>query len=127
MRLITEVRLIRDHHVQLKGSFVTIRNGEAVLNTKKIADRCDVDLQLGRILIPKFPVPAGEDEKTYLDRLVFQGLVHRYGGKTLKEVEKLEVPECRKILEKVDKDRDEIHKILPRIDYATRSLMLLPP
>ncbi len=51
---------------------------EAVLNTKAIADRCDVDLQLGRILIPKFPVPEGDDEKTYLDRLVYQGLVSRY-------------------------------------------------
>lgn len=28
-----EVRLIRDHHVQLKGSFVTIRNGELWLNS----------------------------------------------------------------------------------------------
>ena len=27
-----EVRLIRDHHVQLKGSFVTIRAGELWLN-----------------------------------------------------------------------------------------------
>lgn len=27
-----EVRLIRDHHVQLKGSFVTIRSGELWLN-----------------------------------------------------------------------------------------------
>ncbi len=27
-----EVRLIRDHHVQLKGSFVTVRNGELWLN-----------------------------------------------------------------------------------------------
>ena len=90
---------------------------EAVLNTKKIADRCNVDLQLGRILIPKFPVPDGEDEKTFLDKLVFQGLVYRYGGKELKDTEKLSVAECRKILEKVDKDRDELHKILPRIDY----------
>ncbi len=51
---------------------------EAVLNTKRIADRCNVDLQLGRILIPKFPVPDGMDEKEYLDLLVFQGLVGRY-------------------------------------------------
>ena len=28
----TEVRLVRDHHVQLKGSFVTLRNGELWLN-----------------------------------------------------------------------------------------------
>ena len=90
---------------------------EAVLNTRKIAERCEVDLQLGRILIPKFPVPDGEDEKSYLDKLVFQGLVYRYAGKSLEEAEKLSVEKCRKLLEKVDKDRDEEHKVLPRIDY----------
>ena len=90
---------------------------EAVLNTKRIAERCDVDLQLGRILIPKFPVPDGEDEKTYLDKLVFQGLVYRYAGKKLEETTDLSVETCRKMLEKVDKDRDEAHKVLPRIDY----------
>ena len=90
---------------------------EAVLNTKRIAERCNVDLQLGRILIPKFPIPTEEDEKTYLDRLVFQGLVYRYGGKTLQEASEIPVPECRKILEEADKERDETHKVLPRIDY----------
>ena len=90
---------------------------EAILNTKKIAERCDVDLQLGRILIPKFPVPDGEDEKTYLDKLVFQGLVYRYGNKELEEVAKLDIKKCREILEKVDQKRDDEHKILPRIDY----------
>ncbi|MBQ2643629.1 DNA polymerase III subunit alpha [Candidatus Saccharibacteria bacterium] len=90
---------------------------EAVLNTKRIADRCNVDLQLGRILIPKFPVPDGEDEKTYLDKLVFRGLVYRYGGKKLDETLDLSVEDCRKIIEEVDKKRDEAHKILPRIDY----------
>ncbi len=90
---------------------------EAVLNSKRIADRCNVDLQLGRILIPKFPVPKGEDEKSYLDKLVFRGLVFRYCGKTKEETEKLDIPACRKLLEKVDKDRDENSRILPRIDY----------
>lgn len=92
-------------------------NPEAVLNTKRIAERCNVELELGRILIPKFPVPEGEDEKSYLDKLVFRGLVFRYGGKTEEEAKDLSVKECRKILEEVDKSRDEIHKILPRIDY----------
>ena len=90
---------------------------EAILNTKRIADRCNVDLQLGRILIPKFPVPDGEDEKTYLDKLVFQGLVNRYAEKSLGEVEKLSIEKCRKIIENIDKERDDAHKILPRIDY----------
>ena len=90
---------------------------EAVLNTKRIADRCNVDLELGRILIPKFPVPEGETDKSYLDKLVFRGLVFRYGNKTMEETENMTVEECRKILEKVDKERDEEDKILPRIDY----------
>ena len=90
---------------------------EAVLNTKRIAERCNVDLQLGRILIPKFPIPTDEDEKTYLDRLVFQGLVYRYAGKTFEEASEIPVPECRKLLEKADEERDEAHKVLPRIDY----------
>ncbi len=93
---------------------------EAIRNTRRIADRCEVDLQLGRILIPKFPVPDGSSEKDYLDRLVFQGLVYRYGGKTLEETEKLTISECREILEKVDQTperAEEKLKILPRIDY----------
>ncbi len=90
---------------------------EAILNTKKIAERCDVDLQLGRILIPKFPIPTDDDEKTYLDKLVFQGLVYRYDGRKLEDTVDLSIEECRNILSKLDEDRDELHKILPRIDY----------
>ncbi|MBQ3469690.1 DNA polymerase III subunit alpha [Candidatus Saccharibacteria bacterium] len=86
---------------------------EAIRNTKRIAERCDVDLNLGQILIPKFPgIPKGDDEKSYLDKLVFRGLVFRYGGKTEKETENLSVKECRNILEKVDRK-----DVLERIDY----------
>lgn len=90
---------------------------EAVRNTRKIAERCHVDLQLGRILIPKFPVPKGETEKTFLDKLVFQGLVYRYSDHTLADTEALSISACRDILSHLDQDRDEKHQILPRIDY----------
>ena len=50
---------------------------EAVRNTKRIAERCSVELDLGRILIPKFPLPEGESEKSFLDKMVFQGLAAR--------------------------------------------------
>lgn len=90
---------------------------EAIRNTRRIADRCNVDLQLGRILIPKFPLPEGENEKSYLDKLVFQGLAYRYAGKKLEETTDMTVEECRKMLEERDKDYDEFHKVLPRIDY----------
>lgn len=55
-------------------------NPEAILNTKRIANRCNVELKLGGILIPTFPTPAQKNEKTYLEELVYQGLAWRYGG-----------------------------------------------
>lgn len=50
-----------------------------ITNTKAIADRCDVTLELGKILIPKFPVPKGETEKSYLHKLAWRGVAWRYG------------------------------------------------
>lgn len=109
---------------------------EAIRNTRRIADRCNIDLQLGRILIPKFPVPeevlpklelkdpknatSAEIEKAYLNHLVFQGLVYRYAGYKLADTLDLTIPECRAIVQKVDDSperADEKLKILPRIDY----------
>jgi DNA polymerase-3 subunit alpha len=78
---------------------------EVISNTKAIADRCHVEIELGKILIPKFPVPKGETEKTYLDKLVYAGLAWRYGGKTEQEAEKLSVKEAIKTLPKEIADR----------------------
>ena len=63
---------------------------EVVLNTKKVADRCDVEIELGRILIPKYPLPEGENEHSYLLRLTYQGLLQRYNGASKEEAEKLD-------------------------------------
>lgn len=52
----------------------------AIQTTKQIADRCEVTLEFGKILIPRFPVPEGETEQTYLHTLVWRGLAWRYGG-----------------------------------------------
>ncbi len=53
-----------------------------ITNSRKIADRCNVSIELGKILIPKFPVPKGQNEKTYLEQLVYQGLAWRYNYAT---------------------------------------------
>ena len=68
---------------------------EAVRNTKRIADRCHVELDLGGILIPTFPTPEGHDEKTWLHQLVFQGLAWRYGDVTQEDTESLTIEEAR--------------------------------
>ncbi|MCD8561616.1 DNA polymerase III subunit alpha, partial [Candidatus Saccharibacteria bacterium] len=68
---------------------------DAVANTKVIADRCNVELELGKILIPTFPTPDGYNEKTYLDLLVYQGLAWRYGDVPQDDAEKMTVEEAR--------------------------------
>lgn len=80
---------------------------EVITNTKAIADRCNLELELGRILIPKFPVPEGESEKTYLDKLTYRGLAWRYGGKSETEAEKLTVEEAKKTLPQEIAERAE--------------------
>lgn len=69
---------------------------EVITNTREIAERCNVEIELGKILIPKFPVPEGETEKTYLDKLVYRGLSWRYGDVAEPEAAALTIEEARK-------------------------------
>jgi DNA polymerase III subunit alpha len=73
-------------------------NPEAVVNTKRIADRCDVTIDLGGILIPKFPTPAGKTEKEYLDQLVYRGMAVRYLHKSVEDAVKMKNEDIRKAL-----------------------------
>src|SRR4051794_5409160 len=47
--------------------------------TLEIAERCDVGIALGGQLIPRYDCPDGLDEKSYLRKLVMDGLAQRYG------------------------------------------------
>ena len=78
-----------------------------ISHTKAIADRCEVTLDLGKILIPTFPVPEGETEKTYLHLLVWQGLARRYGGVDEEPAEKLSIEDAQKTLDKALIERTE--------------------
>lgn len=73
---------------------------EAISNTKAIADRCDVELSLGNILIPQFPVPKGETEKSYLEKLTYSGLAWRYAGVEENEASKLSIEKAKAKLPK---------------------------
>lgn len=52
---------------------------QALSNSVKIAQSCEVELPLDKILIPNFEVPTGQSEKAYLRQLCWQGLMWRYG------------------------------------------------
>jgi len=52
---------------------------EAVTTTLEIAERCSVELELGKQLIPRYPTSDGRPEGEELRRLVGEGLRARYG------------------------------------------------
>jgi DNA polymerase-3 subunit alpha len=52
---------------------------EAIASTLEIAERCSVELELGKQLIPSYPTPDGAPEREYLRARVQEGLRLRYG------------------------------------------------
>jgi DNA polymerase III subunit alpha len=52
---------------------------DAIASTLEIAERCNVEIELGKMLIPRYPTPNGESEGDYLRTLALEGLRARYG------------------------------------------------
>lgn len=63
---------------------------EAVVNTRRIADRCEVDIPLGQRLLPRFPVPEGVDAASYLRKQCIQGARQRYGQPAQEVLQRLD-------------------------------------
>ena len=53
---------------------------QALENTHKIAERCNVEIEFGVTKLPKFDVPEGYTAWEYLNKLCFDGLAERYSG-----------------------------------------------
>jgi DNA polymerase-3 subunit alpha len=51
---------------------------EALKNTRLIAERCNVEIEFGNYLLPRYEVPAGYDLDGYLEKLAREGLHRRY-------------------------------------------------
>lgn len=60
---------------------------QAVENTHKIAQRCDVEIEFGVTKLPKYDVPDGYDSWSYLNKLCTEGFLRHYPDDdgTLKE------------------------------------------
>ncbi|WP_312442857.1 DNA polymerase III subunit alpha [Lacrimispora sp.] len=61
--------------------------GEAIDNTHRIAERCNVEIEFGVTKLPKYDVPEGHDSWTYLNKLCLEGFENHYpqDDGTLKE------------------------------------------
>jgi DNA polymerase-3 subunit alpha len=56
---------------------------DAIANTRRIADRCELALEFDRMMIPPFDLPEGaEDPNDYIRRLTYEGIESRYGDVT---------------------------------------------
>ena len=51
---------------------------EALSNTLEIADKCDVEIEFGKLHLPKFDVPEGYTHEGYLEYLTRQGMAKKY-------------------------------------------------
>ncbi len=59
---------------------------EALENTQKIADRCQVEIEFGVTKLPQFDVPDGYTSWEYLNKLCYEGLEQRYPSENGKVV-----------------------------------------
>jgi DNA polymerase III subunit alpha len=66
-------------HTEMKSNFSN--NEEALGNTMDVLEKCDFELDLGRNLIPDFPVPEGYTPDSFLEKLSFDGIKQKYGVK----------------------------------------------
>ncbi len=52
---------------------------EAVPNTLEIEQRCSLNIELGKLLLPRYPTETGEEPEAMLRRIAGEGLRARYG------------------------------------------------
>ncbi|HEY7381739.1 MAG TPA: DNA polymerase III subunit alpha [Gaiella sp.] len=65
-------------------------NEDALRRSLEVAERCAVEIELDRILLPAFPTPDGRDAFEYLVELCERGLERRYGSVTPELTERLQ-------------------------------------
>jgi len=64
---------------------------EAVPTSLEIAERCEIEIELGKLLLPQYPTENGEEPEAMLRRIAMDGLRARYGDPLPAEaVERLE-------------------------------------
>ncbi|MBI5732923.1 DNA polymerase III subunit alpha, partial [Candidatus Jorgensenbacteria bacterium] len=63
---------------------------QAISNTVRIAEKCNVELELDKIRLPKFNLPDGADTDEYLRSLVNEKLPHRFAEATPAITERIE-------------------------------------
>jgi DNA polymerase III alpha subunit len=64
---------------------------EAVSNTYRISENCNVDLEFNRHKFPEFDLPMNTDSHSYLQGIAYEGLYKRYKHVTQQAIDRLEM------------------------------------
>lgn len=89
---------------------------EALENTHKIADRCNVNIVFGEQKVPRFDVPEGYTAKSYLEKLVYDGMERKYGITVKKAQEAAEGTYERQVWDRINHELSVI-KDMGFVDY----------
>ena len=73
---------------EMKGLF--IEYSEAIENTAKIAQRCEVEIPMEKWILPQFTVPEGETPETYLKKITWERVSQRFPKVTSEIRERLD-------------------------------------
>lgn len=73
---------------EMKALFASVP--EAIINTIDIVEKCNLEMDLGKNLLPQFDVPEGETPDSYLEKLCRGGMSERFGNGNKEVHERLE-------------------------------------
>lgn len=92
-----------DAYLKSEGEMNTLfwNRPEALKNTRRIADQCNIHLQLGNWIMPEISVPDGHSPQSYLEKLARRGLKKNYESSDsydrAKEIQKMELTVINKL------------------------------
>ncbi|MFA5352357.1 MAG: DNA polymerase III subunit alpha [Candidatus Gracilibacteria bacterium] len=94
---------------------------EAITNTLKIAERCNVEIPLGKRLIPSYSTPFGKKAEDYFTELCWDGLSKRFGIPIPEKYKRVDGSEgvgdsvTRQQVEKLTEEEEKV--IINRLEY----------
>ncbi len=121
--------------LSMRGDDFSIRSGEdmaevfknvpeAIANTQKIVEQCNLELKLGEFKLPSFDVPEGKTTESYLRELCYLGIEKKYDihseelksivekalkGKEIK-LEEIVDPKLKEIIERMEYELSVINR-----------------
>lgn len=89
---------------------------ESIENSCKIAERCNVEFEFGKLHLPEFKVPENEDPFLYLRNLCFEGIKKLYPTPPIDDISDYENNTYSEIVERLEYELNVI-KQMGYVDY----------